>query len=82
MKRVLLFAATMFFGFIGVLWVFVPLLAWYIFLYTGIEVLFIAACIDAYFGYGTAYPFIYTLCTGLALLVAHILRPVLSVYNQ
>lgn len=66
----------------GPVWLFVPLFVLYILLYTGIEVLFIAVCIDAYFGYGSAVPFLYTGCTAVLLLVIDILRPQLWMYNK
>jgi len=69
-------------GLAGPVWLFVPVLIVYIFRYTSIEVMFVAVCIDAYFGYGSSMPYLYTLCTAVLLLFVHTLRPYLTVYNQ
>lgn len=80
--RILLFCAVVLFGFVGPLWVFLPLLAFYIAYYISAEVLLVTLCIDAYFGYGETYSFLYTAGAGALLLLVHILRPTLSLYNR
>lgn len=80
--RVLSFCIVSCLALAGPVFLFIPALVIYILVYTGLEVLFLAACVDAYFGYGTTHPYFYTACTGLGLLVTHIVRPRLWVYNK
>jgi hypothetical protein len=69
-------------GFTGPLWVFAVSAAVYIFVYTGFEIIIIAAAIDAYFGYASGGWFIYTLCTTVGLLLTQWGKPYLTMYNQ
>lgn len=81
-KRIALLVLTAAAALTGPLWLFLPLLVAYIVIYTGVEVLFVALLVDAYFGYGTTYVGLYTLATGVGLIAVHILRPRLFVYNR
>lgn len=47
----------------------------------GIELLFLAAFLDAYFGAASTYP-LYTIATGTGLLAIAWLKPLLTVYND
>lgn len=82
MIRIFLFCILIILGFSGPVWLFIPMVLVYIFIYTSAEVVCLAACIDAYYGYGSSLPYLYTLSTAAVLLVMQILRPHISVYNQ
>jgi len=56
--------------------------AGYILVYRGLEIVILAATIDAYFGYASDTLFIYTLATAVGLLLVQWLHPSLWVYNQ
>ena len=80
--RILLFFVTLLMALVGPFWVFLPLLALYILCYAGMEALCIALLVDAYFGFGTTYPGLYTVITGVCILLVHTLRPALFVYRR
>ena len=80
--RILFFMALVLSGFSGPLWFFVVGVVLYIFLYRGLEVILLAAAIDAYFGYATNGWFVYTITVALGVFVAQWAKPHLSVYNQ
>ncbi len=82
MIRIILFCVLTVLGLAGPVWLFVPALLVYMFLYTSVEVVLLAAFIDAYYGYGSSLPYLYTLSTGGVLLLIHILRPHFLVYNR
>lgn len=54
----------------------------YALIYTGIELIILAAIIDAYFGYGGGSFYIYTLSTGIAMLIIQVLKPHLWMYQR
>jgi len=82
LARVLIFSVLIITGFSGPVWIFGIGLFGYIFLYSGLEVLILAAAIDAYFGYASDSWFMYTILTATGLLIVQWLKPYLSVYNQ
>ncbi len=79
--RIISFCIVSFFALAGPVFVFIPALVLYVLTYTGSEVLILTVAVDAYFGYGTTHPYVYTLCTGIGLILVHIVRPRLWVYN-
>ena len=76
--RILLFCILAILGATGPLPLFALCFLLYTLVYTGFEVIFIAVCIDAYFGYGSGY--YYTLSAGVLVLLVQMLRPKLFVY--
>jgi len=80
--RVVLFGTILFFGFTGPLWLYVCTVVLYSFIYFGIEIIFIAFFIDAYFGYAGGGWYVYTLGTSVVLYIAQYLKPYLLIYNK
>jgi hypothetical protein len=80
--RIILFLILLVTGFAGPLWVFAMSVVLYSFLYFGVEIIIIAAFIDAYFGYHSGGWFAYTLGVTAVLLIAQVLKPHLAVYNR
>lgn len=80
--RIILFIVTMVCGFTGPLWLFACGVIAYSFLYFGIELIFIAVAVDAYFGYAENSYYLYTLGTTAVLFLAQYLKPRLSLYNR
>jgi hypothetical protein len=66
----------------GPVWIFIVGAVGYILVYRGLEIVVLAAAIDAYFGYASDTWYMYTLFTAVGLLLAQWLQPYLSVYNQ
>lgn len=65
----------------GAPWIVLPLALIYAFTWRAYELLFLAACIDAYFGGAAAIPY-YTTTTLLFIVVAEWVKPYLSIYNK
>ncbi len=80
--RTFLFTLLTFFGLSGPLWVFVIIGAVYLVAYTGVEMVLLAAAIDAYFGYQYDTWYMYTISVAIAVLVMQWMKPRLSLYNQ
>ncbi|GEM_PF-3076601 len=77
-----LFVLVAVLGLTGPVVVFVVSAVIYAFLYAGIELIVLAAIIDAYFGYGGSGMYVYTLVTGVGLLCIQALKPYLLMYQQ
>ena len=80
--RILLLISLMLLGFGGPAWLFVVGVLLYVCTYVGVEVIFLAASIDAYFGYQQETLYVYTIATALLVFVVQWAKPRLSVYNQ
>ena len=66
----------------GPVWLIVLLAGSYIVLYRGIELLVIAFLIDAYFGIGMSFPYVYTVAAGIGLFLMQCAAANISVYNS
>ncbi len=80
--RIGIFCLLIVCAFTGPVWFFIVGAAGYILVYRGLEIVILAATIDAYFGYASDTLFIYTLATAVGLLLVQWLHPSLWVYNQ
>ncbi len=73
MIRILFFCTVLVSAVTGPVWLFAALVIGYVCRYTGYEILFIAAGIDAYFGAGQ--PPYYLLTIGAAMMLVELVRP-------
>lgn len=80
--RILLFATVFFLGFSGPVVVFILVAVAYTLLYAGVELIVLAAAIDAYYGYERGDIYLYTLCATVLVFFVQWLKPRLWVYNQ
>jgi len=80
--RILLFLILIFIGLSGPVWLFILGAALYIIVYTGVEIIFLALAIDAYFGYASGGYYIYTIITAAGLYIVQWAKPHIWVYNQ
>lgn len=82
LTRVIFFGILIFFGMTGPVVLFVLLASIYTFLYLGVELIVLAAAIDAYFGYGSDTAYVYTLFTAGGIFTLQILRTYLKIYDK
>ncbi len=80
--RLVLFILLILTSVSGLLWLSAVLLLWYVWLYLGVEVIFVAMFIDAYFGYTGKYTFVYTITVALIVLVVSLVQPLVTSRNQ
>jgi len=80
--RISLLISLILLGFGGPTWLFAVGVFLYVIAYVGVEVIFLAAAVDAYFGYQQETLYVYTIATAILVFLVQWVKPRLSVYNQ
>lgn len=82
-KRFLFFLGIVFIVTLAPIWVFTIFICVYAFLYTPYELLFLAICIDGFYGVGNPFliPY-YTILSCSVVIFAEWIKPRISGYNQ
>jgi len=80
--RVISFLVLLILGFSGPWFLFVGGILLYCVAFSGIEVIVLAASVDAYFGFNTQSFYYYTIYTALLLITVQYARPFLKIYDN
>lgn len=66
----------------GPVWTALIIGIFYVLVYRGFEVLLVAFVVDAFYGYGSSYPYLYTVGTFVVLCASRLIETYVQVYNR